>query len=147
MVGTEGAMKVIDMRTNLAILVCVLTIKLYANTNTIPQNFFRALNQVEAGGRSGPIRGDNGTALGPMQIHYSYWLDAHCSGSYSNCADFAYSCRVVNTYLLRYCPKAVACDDFETMARIHNGGPRGDKKEATKSYWKKVRKQLTKPQT
>lgn len=33
---------------------------------------------------------------------------------------------------------------FEVLARIHNGGPNGWKKEATKSYWKKVQKVLDK---
>jgi hypothetical protein len=32
--------------------------------------------------------------------------------------------------------------DFETLARIHNGGPRGHKNPATVGYWNKVRKNL-----
>lgn len=31
---------------------------------------------------------------------------------------------------------------LEAMARIHNGGPRGDKKESTESYWLDVKKIL-----
>jgi len=31
---------------------------------------------------------------------------------------------------------------LEQLARIHNGGPRGDKKESTKSYWLKVQEVL-----
>ena len=32
----------------------------------------------------------------------------------------------------------------EKIARIHNGGPKGYKKRATKAYWKKVEKVLAK---
>ena len=32
--------------------------------------------------------------------------------------------------------------DNEILARIHNGGPKGWKKEATKNYWKKVQNNL-----
>ena len=35
---------------------------------------------------------------------------------------------------------------LEDMARIHNGGPQGYKKESTKSYWKKVKKRLSEQQ-
>jgi hypothetical protein len=31
---------------------------------------------------------------------------------------------------------------LEDMARIHNGGPNGWKKESTKPYWEKVKKLL-----
>ena len=31
---------------------------------------------------------------------------------------------------------------FELQARIHNGGPNGHKKESTKAYWLKVKKEL-----
>lgn len=37
-----------------------------------------------------------------------------------------------------YCPE----HDFEKMARIWNGGPRGPYKSCTRSYWNKVQKQL-----
>ena len=30
----------------------------------------------------------------------------------------------------------------EVLARIHNGGPRGWKKEATRSYWARVERRL-----
>jgi len=31
---------------------------------------------------------------------------------------------------------------FEDIARIHNGGPNGHRKEITKRYWEKVKKIL-----
>ena len=103
-----------------------------------PASFFRALHIVETSGRTGAILGDNGRALGPLQIHRGYHADARIGGDYSRCADLDYSKRVVSAYLQRYAPKAWAAGDVTTLARIHNGGPRGDKKSATLGYAAKV---------
>ena len=103
-----------------------------------PDSFFRALHLVETGGKRGAILGDAGKALGPLQIHRAYHADARISGDYSRCADLDYSRRVVSAYLQRYAPQAWAAGDVETLARIHNGGPRGDKKQATVNYAGKV---------
>ena len=103
-----------------------------------PASFFRALHVVETSGRTGAIIGDNGRALGPLQIHKAYHADARIGGDYSRCADLDYSKRVVTAYLQRYAPAAWAAGDVTTLARIHNGGPRGASKPATKSYSDKV---------
>lgn len=103
-----------------------------------PESFWRALHIVETGGRRGAILGDGGKALGPLQIHRAYHADARIGGDYSRCAELDYSRRVVSAYLQRYAPKAWAAGDVETLAQIHNGGPRGDKKQATVNYGKKV---------
>lgn len=103
-----------------------------------PDSFFRALHIVETGGKRGVIIGDNGAALGPLQIHRAYHADSRVAGDYSRCADLEYSKRVVSAYLQRYAPEAWAKGDVETLARIHNGGPRGDKKPATYNYAQRV---------
>jgi len=104
-----------------------------------PASFFRALHVVETGGRTGAILGDNGKALGPLQIHKAYHSDARIGGDYSRCADLDYSKRVVTAYLQRYAPAAAwAAGDVVTLARIHNGGPRGASKPATVAYGDKV---------
>ena len=103
-----------------------------------PPSFFRALHIVETSGRTGAILGDNGRALGPLQIHRAYHADARIGGDYARCADLDYSKRVVSAYLQRYAPQAWAAGDVTTLARIHNGGPRGDKKSATLGYAAKV---------
>lgn len=103
-----------------------------------PDSFFRALHIVETSGKRGPILGDNGRALGPLQIHRAYHADARIGGDYARCADLDYSRRVVSAYLQRYAPAAWAAGDVSTLARIHNGGPRGDKKTATLGYAAKV---------
>ena len=103
-----------------------------------PDSFFRALHIVETSGRTGPIIGDGGRALGPLQIHRGYHADARIGGDYSRCADLDYSRRVVTAYLQRYAPKAWAAGDVKTLARVHNGGVRGASKQATVAYGDKV---------
>lgn len=103
-----------------------------------PDSFFRALHIVETSGRTGPILGDGGRALGPLQIHRAYHADARIGGDYSCCEDLDYSKRVVTAYLQRYAPAAWAAGDVTTLARIHNGGPRGASKPATVAYGDKV---------
>ena len=108
-----------------------------------PDSFFRALHIVETGGKRGPILGDNGRALGPLQIHRAYHADSRVAGAYERCADLDYSKRVVTAFLQLYAPAAWAKGDVTTLARIHNGGPRGASKPATIRYGAKVRR-LTK---
>lgn len=103
-----------------------------------PASFFRALHIVETSGRTGAILGDNGRALGPLQIHKGYHADARIGGDYARCADLDYSRRVVSAYLQRYAPQAWAAGDVTTLARIHNGGSRGATKQATVAYGNKV---------
>lgn len=128
------------------IIILALTINVNAE---IPASFFRALHQVETSGRLGAIKGDNGRALGPFQIHKVYWQDAisfdkTIGGKYEDCADYNYSLKVVKAYLNRYAKAAVNSGDVERLAKIHNGGPIGDKKSATRGYWAKVEKVLSK---
>jgi hypothetical protein len=107
-----------------------------------PESFFRALHQVETSGRHGAIVGDGGKALGPLQIHRAYHADSGIAGDYSRCADLVYSKRVVAAYLKRFAPIAWAKGDVKTLARVHNGGPLGHKKSATKIYSEKVVKNI-----
>lgn len=107
-----------------------------------PESFWKALHHVETSGRLGPIPGDfvNGKpqALGPLQIHRAYWQDSGVPGTYSQCADLAYSRRVVTAYLRRYARDAWERADAMALARVHNGGPMGHKKRATLRYGQKV---------
>ena len=101
--------------------------------------FWRALHIVETSGRTGAIVGDQGRALGPLQIHRGYHQDSRVAGDYSRVSDLNYSKRVATAYLKRYAPEAWAAGDVETLARVHNGGPRGHLKTATKSYGARVK--------
>jgi hypothetical protein len=109
-----------------------------------PPSFFAALHQVETGGALGGIKGDKGKALGPLQIHRAYHADSRVGGEYSRCADLEYSKKVVTAYLKRYAPAAWESGNVSTLARIHNGGPKGHLKPATKSYSQKVLRVLNK---
>jgi hypothetical protein len=109
-----------------------------------------AIRIVETGGEPNEgigAKGDNGKALGPFQIWEVYWKDARefapdLGGSYQDCGAHKYSRQVIKAYMNRYAKKAVENEDWQTIARIHNGGPRGHKKDSTLGYWKKVQKQL-----
>jgi hypothetical protein len=100
-----------------------------------------ALRHVETGGAPDDGRnaiGDGGRAIGPYQIHQAYWQDAGLPGAFEDCRDPSYARAVVLAYWQRYCPRALSDLDAETLVRIHNGGPKGDKKEATFGFWRRV---------
>jgi hypothetical protein len=104
-----------------------------------------ALRQVESHGNDRAV-GDNGKAIGPYQIWYSYWKDAvefdkTLGGSYEDCYKPDYARRVVIAYLSHYAPKNAS---YEQLARIHNGGPKGDKNNKTVKYWNKIKKEMSK---
>ena len=108
----------------------------------------QAICQVETGGEADPANavGDGGKAIGPYQIHKAYWVDATqydktIGGTYAECKDKAYATKVVMAYFRRYAPKNATVED---LARIHNGGPKGHRKDATLGYWAKVQAVLRK---
>ena len=106
---------------------------------------FVALREIETGGIKNEGRraiGDGGKAIGPLQIHRDYWLDSKVPGRFEDCRDPAYARRVVLAYWRRYCPEALEKLDAEVLARVHNGGPKGDRKEATMVFWRKVEREL-----
>lgn len=109
------------------------------NAATLPKDFIATIHKVETSGRLGPIKGDNGQALGPFQIHRDYWKDSGVKGSYSQCADYDYSVRVVTAYLNRYAAKHIKSGNVEALARIHNGGPNGYNKGETLKYWERYK--------
>ena len=65
---------------------------------------------------------------------------------YSDRYDRKRSERMMEIYLTHYCIKYTnetgRLPTWETMARIHNGGPRGWSKYATKKYWRRVKRLL-----
>ena len=117
-----------------------LLLALCATAHAAPsESFWRALHLVESSGRHGPIIGDGGAALGPLQIHRAYHADSRVAGAYERVAELAYSKRVATAYLKRHAPEAWAAGDVETLARVHNGGHRGHLKSSTKSYGVRVK--------
>jgi hypothetical protein len=107
------------------------------------EELFDALWQVESSRREGVIWGDGGASLGPLQISRAYWQDAtefdsSIGGKYEDVVRLDYSKQVVDAYWRRWAPAAYKGQDFEVLARIHNGGPRGATKQATVGYWSRV---------
>ena len=108
-----------------------------------------ALAVVESNNNDDAI-GDAGKAIGRYQIWEIYWHDAlefcpSLKGEYQDVKSQEYAERVITAYLMRYAKGAVESKDFERLARIHNGGPKGYKKKATLKYWNRVRKNLEVP--
>ncbi len=110
-------------------------------TMTTISNLISALIIVESSGNDQAI-GDNGRALGPLQIHRGVVLDVNrITGSHYRHQDMTnrVAARAVcEAYLTHYGRGATT----EQLARRWNGGPTGDRKSATEAYWAKVKKQL-----
>ena len=103
-----------------------------------------AIQAVETSGIRAPSQavGDDGRSIGPYQISKAYWMDSRIKGAWKHCRGQAYSETVMLAYWKRHCPVALRQRNFEVLARIHNGGPRGQSKQATILYWQKVRRAL-----
>lgn len=105
-----------------------------------------AIRMVESSGGRDTKDGDGGRAIGEFQIHDSYWQDGtrflKVDWPYSDARDPVKARRIVRAYLLRYQRAGKYPPTPETWAKIHNGGPMGPDKPATKAYWTKVRKHL-----
>ena len=101
--------------------------------------FLNALMQVESGGDCQAV-GDGGRSHGPYQIGWAYWSDAGGGeGSYLTAVDDPDMCEyMMFKYWNRYCRKALSELDFETLARVHNGGPNGWKQASTNKNCQKV---------
>lgn len=111
------------------------------------QDILAAIRWVESHDREDVADGDDGLAIGPYQIHEVYWRDAlradpSLGGSYQDCRRRDYAERVVVAYMRHHAAAAWASGDAETIARIHNGGPRGAEKDSTLRYWRRVRARL-----
>jgi len=106
-----------------------------------------AMIQVESSGNDNAI-GDNGKAYGCLQLHAAYVQDAaEYAGKdwvHEDAFDRATAIEITKAYMARYAiekrlgHKATA----EDIARIHNGGLNGFKKQATEKYWVKVKAEL-----
>jgi len=113
-----------------------LAISLVAQADTF-DDFFQALVWVESRGKTNAI-GDNGRSFGPAQISRAYFQDAQAVEpdlKWDEVFTVEGSKRIFRAYMRRW---KIPETDFERMARVHNGGPKGDQKDATLPYWRKV---------
>jgi hypothetical protein len=108
---------------------------------TTISNLISALIIVESSGNDLAI-GDNGRAIGPLQIHRGVVLDVNrITGSnyrWQQMTNRVQARAVCEAYLKHYGRGKTT----EEQARIWNGGPTGDSKSATVAYWAKVKKAI-----
>ena len=87
-------------------------------------------------------RGDGGNARGPLQIHEGYHHDAiGDKWAYEEVEKWDRAVECFFRYMGRYCKGAMIRKDFETLARVHNGGPaqlNPAKHYKTNGYWTEV---------
>lgn len=112
--------------------------------------FYNSISAVESSGGKNII-GDDGASIGHYQIQRAYWYDATHNakgkrihdGKYEDVKNPAYARQVMLWYWQRYAATALAEGDWQTLARIHNGGPNGAKVKATQGYWRKVQAEMS----
>ena len=109
---------------------------------TTLSNLISALIAVESSGNDLAI-GDNGRAVGPLQIHRGVVLDVNrFTGSnyrWESMTNRAQARAVCEAYLTHY---GKGCTTEQLARKWNGGGPRGDKKQATEAYWLKVQRNL-----
>jgi hypothetical protein len=100
-----------------------------------------AIAVVESHDNPGAV-GDHGKAIGVYQIHRPYWEEGTdilgVTWDYRDARDPQKARQVVRAYLSYYGHGRTLLD----MARIHNGGPRGCEKAATRAYARKIKQVL-----
>ena len=138
------------MKKIIMLLIVLAGINLQAVT--ISDKLLDAIADVESLGESNrdTCIGDNGNAVGRYQIWKIYVDDVNRFSK----VKFTYDCRknadtsrqIVKAYLIHYGKRYERLTgkkaSNEVLARIHNGGPNGYKKEATLKYWEKVQRKM-----
>lgn len=121
----------------------VFAFTIAANGANLDQ-FFAALAQVESSNNPKAYNTKE-NAVGIYQIRKLYFLDSGVKGVHTNCFEASFAKTVCIKYFERYESNALKKLDFETLSRLHNGGPNWRRhKAATDKYWQKVKKELDK---
>ena len=123
----------------------------------INRDLLNAMQYVESKGDS-CAKGDNGQSLGAYQIMKGYYDDAaefnpslkDGGYTYNNVVGLGgkeYSERVMMSFIERYAtPERLGrTPTYEDIARIHNGGPNGFRRDSTLPYRDKVNECLQSP--
>jgi len=110
-------------------------------------NLLAAIAIVESNDNPQAV-GDNGRAYGLYQLWNIYVQDVNriydTTYTHKDAFNPDMAERMVRLYWQHYATNKRLGHNptFEDMARIHNGGPNGWKKELTKSYWEKIKEHL-----
>ncbi|MGE5297527.1 MAG: transglycosylase SLT domain-containing protein [Solirubrobacterales bacterium] len=141
-------MKPLSICSTMALAICIIAPGrvAHAGDEDRVERLLDAIAQVESR-RDPNAVGDHGRAVGIYQIHRRYWQDATrilgVDWPYADAVDPVKARQAVRAYLCHYGQDRSLLD----MARIHNGGPSGDKKKCTEEYARKIEAILeTKPQ-
>lgn len=137
------------MKYCLIAFLCVLT-ALSVNAIEVSDKLLHALKMAESGCKSGAI-GDNGKAVGILQLHTAYVDDAnrivgYKKYSYNDRYDVRKSEEMAMIVLTHYgkhyeSKTGKSCTD-EVLARIHNRGYSQWNDKLGERYWKRVQKFL-----
>lgn len=105
--------------------------------------FFDAIFAHESVGGT-VLVGDKGKSRGPFHIQRGYWQDGGGDPkTYDRLVDNRAECeRVMLAYFRRYEPEALARENFEALARLHNGGPNWREKPVTVEYWAAAKEKM-----
>lgn len=127
-------------------IACMIPVAMLATSPV--DRLLDAMETVESHGNRYAV-GDGGRSYGYYQLQRAYVDDAigrHVSLSEYRriCTDRAAAIRAVKGYWARYAPSALRRNDLETLARVHNGGPRGDRLKQTQAYWVRVKRAMSK---
>lgn len=134
------------MKYCLIVFLCVLT-ALSVNAVEVSDKLLHALKMAESGCKSNAI-GDNGKAVGILQLHKVYVDDAnrivgYNKYTYNDRYDIHKSEEITRTVLSHYgniyeYKTSKVCTD-EVLARIHNRGFSQWNDKFGESYWNKVK--------
>lgn len=111
---------------------------------TIPIKFIMIIASIESGCNPNAV-GDDLKSIGILQIQEAYVKDAaeHAEKNWvhMDALDELTAIRIFRAYMDRYATEERLGRPvtFEDIARIHNGGPNGYKKQSTIPYWNKVK--------
>lgn len=101
----------------------------------------RAIAAIETGS-TGPIPGDGGRAIGPLQVHQCVVDDVNrmtgTSFTLLHMEQMIYAEFVFLHYLRYYAERLPHEPTIEDLARIWNGGPYGNVKTSTIDYGRRV---------
>lgn len=122
------------------ILSIIFLLSLFQSILAAPSHkLIDALVHVESKGRSSAV-GDNGKALGILQIHKEVVDDVNraygTSYEYDDRKSVELSREICCKYLILHGGHWASDEKY---ARIWNGGPRGHRKPRTKRFWRKVK--------
>lgn len=109
-------------------------------------SFILAINDVEASSKVHDVPKGKAGEIGPLQISEACFIDSgfeNAGYQHESCNNFHISMLVAISYFKRYEQEAYESLDYQSLARLWNGGPSWRlNRERTDEYWGKVKKAL-----